>query len=375
MAKRLTCLVLAVIFTLALCPMASADDIVGIDKVNIETYPTANSSYNDLPTVGQQASVFHAGTITAGVQVTGCSLVDDNGNTCTGTVENKNYTIYVTVSSQAINYVFNGNTKAFINGVAATISPSGDGQSATISRYIKPNIVDPVIYKNPTDENHDKSSLFSFTASASQVWSSFQWYIMTTYGEKFTPEELSAAYPGVTTSVKDIGNGAVRLNIGQPLDDMSGWLVYCIFYGYSGTPVATNKATMTIKGAKPSDTKPSVVVVDTDASTASGGTMVDGVYVPDGITIVETPAPSIEIVETPEPTVEIAQTPEPVQTAEPEQAAVKDNSKLLTVLKWAGIVIGAIVVVGCLVLFVSYLSEKKKAERRRKMSGRYKGRH
>ena len=363
---------LCLVMVLALCPMASADDIIGIDKVNIETYPTANATYNDLPTVGQQISTFRASTITAGVSVTGWSLVDDDGVTCTGMVENKNYTLYVNVESRASNYVFDGNTKAYINNVTATISPNGDGTTATISRYIKPNLVDPVIYKNPTDENHDKNTVFSFTASASQVYSSFQWYIMTPYGEKFTPEELSAAYPGVTTSVKDMGSSGVRLNIGNPIDEMSGWLVYCTFTGYSGVPVATSKATMTIKGVTPYTTTPTPVVVDTEGSET---TTVGGVGVPEGITIVETPTPTITIVETPSPNIIIVETPEPTTAPTAEvtvttATTTKDNSKLLNILKIVGIVVAVIVVIGAAVLFVPYLIEKNKNERRRKMSGR-----
>lgn len=379
MKRKILSLVLCLVLVLALCPMASADDIIGIDKVNIETYPSSKATYNDLPTVGQQVSEFRASTITAGISVTGCSLVDDNGVTCTGMVENKNYTLYVTVVSQASNYIFTGNTKAYINNVAASISPNGDGTSATISRYIKPNVVDPVIYKNPTDENHDKSSVFSFTASASQVYTSFQWYIMSTYGEKFTPEELSAAYPGVTTSVKDMGSSGVRLNIGDPLDEMSGWLVYCTFTGYSGVPVATSKATMTIKGVTPSNATPTPIIVDLEDEDSD---------VPEGITIVETPTPSIQIVETPSPTIEIVETPAPttVPTAEVEVSTVedasasaaaktKDNSKLMNILKWVGIGIGVLALIGVAVFVIPYFVQKSKDNRRRKMSGRGGRRH
>ena len=383
--KKAVSLALALLIIASLCGAGYSENIVGVEKVNVETYPFKGSG-NDLPTVGQSVSTFYAGTITAGISVTGVSLVDDSGATCSGTVENKNYTLNVAIVSNASNYVFTPSTKAYINGVAASISPSADGLSAMLSRYIKPNVVDPVIYKNPGDENHDKNSLFSFTASASQVFTSFQWYIMSTYGEKFTPEELASAYPGVTCSVKDVGGGVVRINIGNPYDEMTGWLVYCVFTGASGTPVTTSKATMTIKGAEAGTYRPSpsIEIVSTPE-----GTTVDGITVPEGVTIVETPTPQITIIETPEPAAETPQPQEPatdtVDTGKTEETAAGQNltekvkgfftPKVLSILKWVGIAAGGILLIALLVLFVQYLADKRKRKRRAKMAGRYKGRH
>ena len=387
--RRILSLIIVILMLCCLMPFSFGEEYVGVEKVYVETYPDKNSG-NDLPRVGQSISDFYASTITGGISVQNWTLIDEDGVTCSSTVENKNYNLYINVVSNISNYVFTSNTKAYINGVSATITPSGDGHGATLSRNIKPSVIDPVIYKNPGDENHDKGSTFSFTASASQVFMTYQWYIMSTYGEKYTPEELSAAYPGVVCSVKETGSGSVRLNITNPYDGMNGWLVYCTFTGASGNPVATSKATMTIKGAKEETITPLPVVTETPEVTET----VDGIEVPEGITIVETPTPEITIVETPTPTAEIEETPVPeIEAAETESenntSSIKETAnliserlgtlnispELLRILKYVGIGVGAVVVLSFFVMFIQYLKAKRKAKRRAKMAGRRKGKH
>ena len=375
--RKAAAMLLAAILLLGMLPAAAlAEELVPVDSVYIETYPNSSSG-NDLPTVGQNYSDFYVSTKSAGISVTGWSLVDDSGVPCTGTVENRNYTIYVNISSNIINYVFTANTRVYINAVAATIQPSEDGLSATIVRYsIKPNLIDPVIWTNPKDESHEASSLFSFVASASPIYVSYQWYIMSTYGEKFTPEELQAAYPGTSCYVSETSSGGVKLNISNPNDGMNGWLVYCGFKGYSGGEVFTTKAQINIKGAASSAApEPTIQIVDvTEEPQSSGGQYIDGVYVPDGVTVVETPG--ITIVETPEPTAE----PTAAPSASPQTAAAEESSSAKApgskVLKFVLAGVGALIVLVGAVLFAQYIKDEQKRKKRAKMSGRnYRGKH
>lgn len=370
--KKLLSVLLVLLLCISLVPFAFAEDSIAVDKVYVRSYPSHSYGGNDLPTVGQNYSDFYCDCETGGIVVTGWSLVDDAGTPCSGKVENKNYTLTVTLQSNVVNYFFDGNTRAFINGVAANIS--ANGSTASISRYIKPNLVDPVIWKQPGDENHDKSSIFSFTASASPVYASYAWYLMTPNGQKFTPEEVHATYPSVNCVVSDTNGGGVRLNIHDPVDDMNGWLVYCGFKGYSGAEVMTNKAMIKIKGIVASPTPTIEIVAPPEESSAtSGGDLPEGIY------IVDPPEP--EIVETSEPT----ETPEPTPMVTPEPEPKKPSSGAgLKILKGVGIAVGGLAVVGGGIMYATYLKDKRRRARRAKMAGRtsssknsssYKGKH
>lgn len=358
--KRFLSVFLVILLFASLLPAAYAD-AVPMSKIYIKTYNDTGSG-NDVPRVGQSVSTFTAQPESAGFIISSLSLYDMNGAQCTGTVLDQQYVLYVNISVVDGNYYIDGSSTAFINGVQCSITPGGDGKSAVISRNVTPKVVDPTIWKHPGDENHDKSKVFSFAASASPYYNNWQWYILSTYGDKMTADEFAAAYPSVGVAYHENSGGGVTLNINNPIDEMDGWLVYCGFQSLSGAWVYTNKAQMKIKGAVV--TTPTIVAPPEEEKTT---TVVDGIEVPEGVTIVETPGPEITIVETPEPTVEPTPTPE----VKPEKSGTG-----LKILKGVGIAVGGIVIIGGIIIFAQYLADRKKRKRRAKMSGRkYTGKH
>ncbi len=357
--KRFLSAVLVVLMIAALLPAAYA--AVPMSKIYIRTYNDTGAG-NDVPRVGQNVNQFTAQPETAGFIVSSIALYDMGGAQCTGRVENQQYVLNVNITVIDGNYYIDGSTTAFINGVQCSVTPGPDGMSATISRNVTPKFIDPTIWKHPGDENHDKSKVFSFAASASPLYTQWQWTIMTTYGEKFTPEEFQAAYPGVGVTYHENSGGGVTLNISNPIDDMSGWLVYCGFKGESGAWVYTNKAQMTIKDAVLTPT-PTIEIVEApeEKEESKTTTTVDGLEVPEGVYIVETPEPTEEVIATPEPATAPAATPEP---------EVKKPGTGLKILKGVGIALGSLIVLGGIVIFIQYEIDKKKRKRRAKLSGR-----
>lgn len=277
-ARKTVSLLLCLLVCASALPMsASAEDYIGIDKVLIQTYPGQGG--NDLPYVSGDISAFYAATTTTGVSVTGWSLVDDNGNQCTGRVEEKYYTMSVTLSSQAVNYVFTWDTRGYINNESANLSyVSDDGMTATFSRRIMPRLIAPTIWHNPSDETHNAGERFSFAASASPYYDSFQWYLRSPYNEKYKVEAIGDIFPGTTASVIDNGASGTTCNLNNVSENFDGWMVYCAFKG-AGGETATQNATIHIKN------KPEPTPAPTPVPTP-----------------IATPAPTIEIVVTPEPT-------------------------------------------------------------------------
>lgn len=354
--KKLLSLILVIVFCIGFVPSASADDGY-VGKILIETYPDASTGFNQLPVVGQKTSDFYAKTSTVGCVVTSTTLVGAGA-----TVENKDYTLQVVVTAQAVNVYFDGNTTAYINNVAANVTVN-DSQTVTVSRVITPQLLAPTIWHHPSTETHAAGETFSFAASASPYYDSYQWYIQAPYGDKFTAEQFESAYSAVTVSVIDHGS-STTCNIHNVPADFNDWMVYCVFTGEGGA-ATTNKASIKVKGASSN-----VAVVGTDGK------------VTDGIEIVETPNPtsSYEIVETPEPSYEIVETPEPTEEIIPETTPEPAAKKGMPgAVKWILGIVGGIVVLGGAVIGIQYLKDKKRRKRRAKMasSGKsdYRGRH
>ena len=239
LVKKYPVLLLALAAVLCLllpAATAFADDgmeVYYIDKVLVQTYP--GDGGNNIPYVGQEWSAFYAQTTTSGVAVTGCSLIDSSGTACTGKVENKGYTLSVSLSSQVINFIFTSDTKAYMNNEPCNISVSADGFSATISRQISPRLVAPTIWKNPGDETHNSGQTFSFAASASPTYNSVQWYVRSPYNQTVKAEEINTLFVNTTGHVVDHGSGGSTLNLSGVPVDMDGWSVYCEFKGDGGS--------------------------------------------------------------------------------------------------------------------------------------------
>ena len=282
MKKKLLVLLVFVCFLLSAAPaFATGAGSVVIDRVQCQSFP--GNAGADLPFVGQEYSAFSCSTITPGITVTGWSLVDDSGTPCSGTVQNRNYTLSITVASQAMNYYFTSDTRASINGEQATLSPSADGLSATLSRYISPRLVAPTIWHNPADESHDSGETFSFTASASPLYDSFQWYLRSPAGQVFNAEDVSDSFPGVTATVTDLGkSNGCRCNFHNVNGNLNNWMVYCVFKSAAGE-VSTDKALIKVQNAD------AIVMVGQPSPTPAvqeTPSLENG-----GIWIVETPAP------------------------------------------------------------------------------------
>lgn len=404
-AKKVLSLLLCLLICAAAFPaFATAEDYVGIDKVLIQTYPGQGG--NDLPYVSGDISAFYASTTTTGVSVTGWSLVDDGGNQCTGRVEEKYYTMSITLTSQAVNYVFTRDTRGYINNESAELSYlSNDGLTATFSRRIMPRLIAPTIWHNPTDETHNAGERFSFAASASPYYDSFQWYLRSPYNEKYEVEACGDIFTGTSANVIDNGSAGTTCNLNNVSENFDGWMVYCVFKGVGGeTP--TQNATIHIKN------KPEPTSAPTPAPAA-------------------TPEPTIEIVATPEPTSAITiiehdysedwsydetshwhadkipmsesvsdkgphdmiwtETSPATKKASGEEKGVCSvcgyeesrsieyvkpvrTARVPKAVKWIVGIVGGIVVLGAAVVGIQYIKDKRRRERRAKMVGRH-GRH
>lgn len=397
-AKRIFAAALAVLVCVSAFPVsAAAVESIGIDKVLIQTYPGQGG--NDLPYVSGDIGAFYATTSTSGVAVTGWSLVDDNGNQCTGKVQERYYTLNVTLASQAVNYFFSQNTRGYINNEAAELSyVSSDGMTATFSRRIMPRLIAPTIWHNPTDETHNAGETFSFAASASPYYESFQWYLRSPYNEKYAVEECGSIFSGTSAYVSDNGASGTTCNLNNVSANFDGWMIYCVFKGVGGE-TATQNAAIRIKN------KPAPTPEPTPAPT---------------------PAPTIEIVVTPEPTSAITiiehdyasewsfddekhwhadkipmsesvsdegthdmvwtETPATKkapgekkgvcsvcgyeQTETIEYVRPVREAKVPKAVKWAVGIIGGLVLLAAAVVGIQYIKDKRRRERRARMAGR-----
>ena len=282
MKKRWVVFLILVCFLMAAAPaFATGMDSIAIDRVQCQSYP--GNAGADLPFVGQDYSAFSCGTITPGISVTGWSLVDNSGTPCSGIVENRNYTLNISVASQAVNFLFTPDTRASINGEQAVLTPSADGLSATLSRYIAPRLVAPTIWHSPTDESHDAGETFSFTASASPLYDSFQWYLRSPDGQVIKAEEVTGLFPAVTATITDLGkSNGCRCNLHNVNANLNNWLAYCVFKSAAGE-TSTDKASIKVKNAD------SIVIVPQPSPTPAvqeTPSLANG-----GIWIVETPTP------------------------------------------------------------------------------------
>lgn len=200
----------------------------GFPKVQCQTFPGTGGA--DLPSTGQDYDAFSCRCITDGVYVTSWSMVDESGNQCSGIVQYKNYTLSIAVSSDREDRVFTDDTKATINGVEASLSISSDGKSATLTRKILPNLIAPTIWHSPDDEAHNAGELFSFIASASPTYTSFQWYLVSPSGQEHPAESVTTLFPGTVFDIADLGRGVgARCNLYYVPAEMDGWSVYCVF--------------------------------------------------------------------------------------------------------------------------------------------------
>ena len=251
--RKLLPALLTVCVFLSLCSSAIADDFetYSIDRILIQTFP--GNGGNDLPYVYQDISAFYAQTTSPGVSVTGWSLIDGNGTSCTGKVENKSYTLNVSVASQVSNSLFSQNTQAYINNEPASVSISGDGLSATVSRSIQPRLVAATIWKDPGDEEHEAGHTFSYNSSASPYYTSVQWYVRSPQNQSYKVEEIGDVFGGVTYQISDHGANGSTCNLIAVPPQMDGWTVYCSFVGAAG---ATNSkdAKISVIGAKATPT-------------------------------------------------------------------------------------------------------------------------
>ena len=369
-----------------------------VDRVLLQTYP--GNGGNDLPAVNQDYSAFTVQTTTSGVMVTGWSLVDNSGNACYGKVENKDYTLYVNISSQI---PLSAGVQAYINNEASGISVSSDGYSATVTRYIHPKLMGVTVWKDPTDETHDMSSVFSFNASASPYYNSVQWYVRSPSGESVKAEELIGRFPGITAHVVDLGGGGTTLNLSAVPAAMDGWSVYCSFIGEAG---ATNTKDAHIKITNIPTPTPVPTPTPTPAPTA---------------TPAPTPAPTPE--PTPEPVIErwssewssdqtshwhVSLNPgvtdvrekaaHEMTWTETRPASKKESGEEQGVcrvcgytetrpieyirpeglvpdsVQWIIAAAGGVLALAAIVVFAEYLKVKARKKRRAKMSGRYRGR-
>lgn len=408
MVKRCFILLMAMVLCLTfISAEAFAIDYVGIDKVLIQTYPGQGG--NDLPYVDGDISAFYAATSTAGVAVSGWSLVDDSGVQCVGKVEQKNYTMNITVSSQAMNYVFTENTKGYINNEPANISISADKMSATFSRYIYPRLIGPTIWHNPTDEKHDAGECFSFAASASPYYRTFQWYLKSPYNETYEAEKAGEIFDGTSAAVFNNGDRGVSLNLYNVSQNFNGWFVYCVFKGVGGeTP--TSMAQIIIKNAATPTPEPTIEIVTTPEPTPESTTEPQSTEeLNPGITIVEHDFASEwsydddfhwheDLVPTSDEVSEkgphdmvwtevrsatkkeqgeekgVCSVCGLEQTRSVEYVKAKKTSGLPNVLKWIVGIVGGIVVLAVLVLFIQYIKDKKRRARRARMAGRH-GKH
>ena len=284
-AARLTAIMLTLCLMILLFPTARAAGYT-VKNIACQSYPGIGG--NNLPIVGQSYSAFYCDTTTEGVSVTGWSLIDDLGAPCVDTVHGRNYTLNIdveTVPGYSISYDAGG----MINYEGANVSVSADGSRATLSRYIYPLLIAPTIWHEPGDEEHNAGETFSYVASASQLYSSFAWYVRTGMNQVMPAEEVQGLYPEVTVSVADLGSGGTRCNFNQVKAEMDGWSVYCVFKGEGGE-AKTREALITVTNAAeilaapPATPEPTPAPVEIVATPAPA----------EGIIIVEPPHEFIE---------------------------------------------------------------------------------
>ena len=279
---------------LAEIPEALAEwGVVYYNKIQIHTYPSKTLNANDVPYVDQNVSDFDVRMISDGLAITGWSLTDAYGNTEWNKVKNMTYILTVNVTPIAFNGIFDYSTTAIINGVASNVSLSPDCRTATVSRMITPKAMCPVVWHSPTDETHFTGEVFSFVATASPYFSSYQWYLKSPNNEQILAENAGNVFPGVVATIAPTESGT-RCNLNNVPDGMDGWQVWCVFEGAGGA-AATNKATIHVKNVTPPTPEPTIQIVPTP------------VPVPATPEPTPTPEPEIVIVETPEPKIEIVQ--------------------------------------------------------------------
>ena len=413
--KKAAVLFMALFILAGVCPQkAEAIDQVTYNKVLIETYTSAKATGNTLPVVGQKVSDIVIKTNTTGLAVTGWELVGAGTK-----VENRDYVLNVNVSLWVENGVFDFfGTKGYINGVESTVTVNSDLKTATISRLISPDIQAAVVWHHPGNESHDAGECFSFTATASQVYDSYQWKLRSPYNETYNAEDVGSIFPGPYAVIADIENGT-RCNIYDVPEELNGWSIYCIFKG-AGGDVPTNSASITVKNAAPEPTIQ--IVAAPDAITVVEEKTQEETDVPQGITIVDAPEEvdpeeneNITIVqweeawtyddnshwhksadsysdETSEPethTMSWTTTREATKKADGEEEGVcevcgyttRRNVPYVKEEKTGGMskglkiglgAVGAVAVIGGGVMFTQYEIDKKKRKRRAKMAGRKK---
>ena len=405
--KKFLSLALALVLCLALVPVAASAE-TPVRKVLIETKPNWSVGYNETPEVGQEISDIVVDCSTA-QYVESWNL---DGLT-SGTVENRTYTINVNVATYG-DEVFDSNTVAYINNVAATVSII-DPQHATISRSdYAARLVPPQIYHSPTGETHPAGDVFSFTATADR-FTSYKWFIRTDYGEDMDVDKFNKSYDGVWAKVTDIDSGT-RCNIHGVLESMDGWAVYCVFSGIGGDSY-TDYGFMNVKApvvnsptpkATPS---PAVQVVDENPEIE----VVEEKEEPAGVVVIEhdwadewtfdenshwrqdlIPGNEAEQGEKGPHELVWTTTREATKKADGEESGVcsvcgyetkrnvpfvKDSAEkkgLSTGAKWAIGLGGGLVGLGAVTIGAQYLIDKNKRARRAKAAGRstsYKGRH
>lgn len=287
--KKIVLFLIMISLLLLLLPSAGAEWVV--DKILCQTLP--GNGTVDLPSVGQDSSSFSCRSSVEGIRVDACALVDENGNTCRGMIENRPYTLLIDVATDDPNFVFTEQTGAFINNEPATLSVHDDWHYATIARVIKPYYLAPTVWHNPTDESHNMGERFDFFASAQPGYTSFEWYLRSPDGKEYKAEEVSQLFPEATAIIEDLGKATgVRCNINKVPAGMDGWAVYCVFNLYEQKAV----------------TKDAYIRV-LDAALAPS----------------PTPAPTPSPVPTPSPTPSPVPTPEPSPTPVPEEEELPEG--------------------------------------------------
>ena len=306
--RKAAVLLLAIVVIAGVCPMSASAQTVTYDKVLLETYTSSQATANTLPVVGQNVSDIVVKTSTTGVTVLGWELVGAGTK-----VENHDYILNVYIAMGVTNGVFDPySTTAYINNVKSTITVNADRISATVSRQITPDVQAPVVWHHPSDETHNAGECFSFTATASQVYTSYQWKIRANSGETYNVEDIQSMFPGTYAVVSNLDQGT-RCNIYNVPEGFNNWTVYCVFSG-AGGDVSTNSATIHVKNASP-DPTPTIVDAPSTQSSSSD------VNVPAGITIVDEPTSDINIVDEPSDS----------QTADDTETTTNEN---INIVEW-----------------------------------------
>ena len=239
-------LVLLLFLPVLTFPQAFA--VSGFNKIQCQTYPGNGTA--DLPTAGQEFSAFYCGTVTDGVAITGWSLIDGSGNPCSGIVQYEPYTLVINVESQNPDRVFTTETVATINGVPADLYIMDDGWSASLHRDIMPYLMAPTIWHHPLDEAHNAGEQFSFSASASPMYTSFQWYIKSPTGQEYPVDNVQSLFDDVSYNVidhgRESGTSCTFFNVPPQMD---GWKVFCEF-AVDWADSRTKEASIIVNDAK-----------------------------------------------------------------------------------------------------------------------------